>query len=268
MKYRLTGTSIGQMILGARRVVAFRTMSLRNPEQAGIQANHIISDRLIAQICPPGGTFLDVGAQYGSVFAAARRHDPTLKVIAFEAEPQKAAQLMRAFPNCQVFDVAVGEKKGTATFFRNLKASGYDSLLPSNEGEMRQIEVPVAALDDLLPETTVDVIKIDIEGAELGALRGGAKLIENSKPVVMFECVLRGTNALGYSPSLIWHWFNDRGFEIFTPDRLAHTAPGLVHDAFLDAQEYPFRSHNYFAVHKDRVEKIRDQARMILGICQ
>ena len=268
MKSRIFRTAVGQALLKAQRNLSFRTMSLNNPEQAGLRANHIIADRLIARLCPRGGTFLDIGAQYGAVFSAALRQDTTLNVIAFEAETTKAAKLKEVFPNCQIFDLAVGEKEGTATFFLNPNASGYNSLVPRQGSETVPVTVRMAALDDLLSDIDVDVIKIDIEGAELGAFRGGERLIERSKPVIMFECVLRGTNALGYSAPLIWQWFSDRGFWLFTPDRLAHAAPGLGLETFVDAQEYPFRSHNYFAVHEDRIVETRDRARMILGVAR
>jgi len=268
LKSRIFGTALGQALLRVQQDLSFRTMSLRNPEQAGIRANHIIADRLIARLCPRGGTFLDIGAQYGAVFSAACRQDATLNVIAFEAETAKAARLREVFPNCQVFDLAVAETEGTATFFINPDASGYNSLVPRQGGKTVPVTVRMAALDSLLPDIDVDVIKIDIEGAELGALRGGERLIERSKPVIMFECVLRDTNALGYSASLIWQWFSDRGFRLFTTDRLAHAAPALGLEAFIDAQQYPFRSHNYFAVHDDRIAETRNRARLILGVAR
>ena len=83
MKSRIFRTAVGQALLKAQRNLSFRTMSLNNPEQAGLRANHIIADQLIARLCPRGGTFLDIGAQYGAVFSAALRQDTTLNVIAF-----------------------------------------------------------------------------------------------------------------------------------------------------------------------------------------
>lgn len=264
MKRRLAGTALGQGLMRIRQNLSFRTMALTNPEQAGIMANQIIADRLIAQLCPRGGTFLDIGAHLGSTFGAACRNDPTVKVIAFEADPAKAAALTAAFPHHRIHDLAVGETAGQATFFRNPEASGYNSLVPSTDSD--RIEVRVATLDEILPELVVDVIKIDIEGAELGALRGGEGLIGRSLPVIMFECVLPGPNELGYSAPLLWDWLDGKGFRIFTPDRLAHEAPGLARDVFADAQLYPFRSHNYFAVHETKVEETRERARAILGV--
>ncbi len=60
MKSRIFGTVIGQDLLKVQQNLSFRTMSLHNPEQAGLRANHIIADRLITRLCPRGGTFLDM----------------------------------------------------------------------------------------------------------------------------------------------------------------------------------------------------------------
>ena len=56
------------------------------------------------------------------------------------------------------------------------------------------------------------------------------------------------------------------GYLIFVPDRLAHDAPPLTLEAFLDAHFYPFRTQNFFSVHRERRTEIRDKARNILGI--
>ena len=82
----------------------------------------------------------------------------------------------------------------------------------------------------------------------------------------MFESTELGVNALGYSPTLIWEWFQDMGFEIFTPDRLGHDAPAFDLSTFLDSHAYPVRTQNYFAVHRDNRLEIRDRARKILNI--
>ncbi len=266
MKSKIAKSRVGQRLISIRAALSFRSISLRNPEMAGCLANDIIADRLVSRLCREGGTFVDVGAQYGLVFSAALAHERSLNIFAVEADPEKARLLEATYPDVEVLGVAVGETQGVAKFFLNPKASGYNSLVPNDRSEKKVIEVRIETLDSLFPEEMIDVIKIDIEGAELGALRGGESLLKRSRPLIMFECVLPRENALGYSASKIWKWLNDRGFMIYTPDRVAHTAPGLSHDAFLDAQMYPFRSHNYFAIHSACVDDIRERARRILGV--
>ncbi len=47
--------------------------------------------------------------------------------------------------------------------------------------------VPTRRLDTILRDVPVDVIKIDVEGAELGVLRGATGLLASARPVLMFE---------------------------------------------------------------------------------
>ena len=266
LKSRLVGTALGRWLLKASHRRSLRALTAGNPETASATANAIIADRLIAQLTPEGGTFLDIGAHIGSIFSAVHHSTPGAKIYAVEADPDKAAALKSRFPFCTVFDVALGEDEGHVEFFRNPTATGYNSIAPSNKPGIEAILVPIARLDDLLPEASVDVIKMDIEGAELGALRGAEALFARSRPTVMFESVRPDTNALGYSPAMLWKWFDAHGYHVVPPDRMAHDAPPLTLESFLDAHHYPFRTKDYFAVPDEKRTALRARARTILGV--
>lgn len=266
MKQRFVGTRYGALLLSIRRWRELRAVPLQNPEQAALVANGIIADKLIQHLCPSNGTFLDIGAHIGSVLSSVYSTNNTVYILAVEADPSKASHLRSKFPWCQVYNVAVGEEAGEAEFFIYDSASGYNSLVPDKTGSNRSIQVKVVLLDTLLPDARVDVIKIDIEGAELGALKGASALIRRSRPTIMFESAVIEVNSLGYSPELLWQWFSENDYVVMTPDRLAHDAPPLSLSAFLDAHFFPFRTLNYFAIHQDRRKEVRDRARECLGI--
>jgi FkbM family methyltransferase len=189
--------------------------------------NAVLADLLISQLCPSDGTFIDIGGYIGSIFSSVHHADKTIEIIAFEADPTKARHLAARFPYCTVHAVAVSDQPGEVEFYLNPSPSGYNSLVKSGETQQTMISVEMAKLDDVLEGQRPDVMKIDIEGAELGALRGGEKLIAANTPTIMFESTDIGVNTLGYSPQLIWKWFRDIGYDIYAPDRLAHDAPGL-----------------------------------------
>lgn len=266
IKERLVGTNVGDILLKMRRLKEFHGISLKNPEVAAAVSNGIIADILIQKICPAGGTFLDIGAHIGSVLASVHQYDQSIKIFAVEADPQKASRIRDRFPYCTLYDVAVGERDDVAEFYINDLRSGYNTLAPNQIEHQRSIKVQVVQLDRILNDQYVDVIKIDIEGAELGAFRGGVSLISRCRPIIMFESAGSGINSLGYSPELTWAWFSENGYLIFTPDRVAHDAPPLSLSAFIDAHFYPFRSLNFFAIHEDRRTEVRDRARKILRV--
>lgn len=265
LKAKLVGTAFGQFMLGIKQWQALRFLPYANPEAASACANAILADRLVTHLCPAGGVFLDVGAHIGSVFSSVHRLNPTTTILAVEADPDKAHALKRRFPYASIMDVAVGEQDGSVDFFRDQAKSGFNSLLPNADTNGNKITVRLARLDDLVTGH-VDLIKMDVEGAELGALRGAEDLIARCRPVIMFESTSVDKNALGYSASALWDWLHARDYGVFVPDRLAHEAQQMGLETFLDSHAYPFRTLNYFAVPQERRVVVRDRAREILGI--
>lgn len=61
--------------------------------------------------------------------------------------------------------------------------------------------VPAWTLDDYLETHTVDIIKIDVEGAELMVLQGGVRLLERDKPDILLEYWPQNTAQFGYDVS-------------------------------------------------------------------
>jgi hypothetical protein len=128
------------------------------------------------------------------------------------------------------------------------------------DGAHEEITVAVKRLDALVSDP--EVVKIDVEGAELGVLRGCEKL--KSRPVYMFESAPH--EVLGYTKAELWQWLDDHDYGIFLPNRLAHTAPPMSLEVFIDAHLYPRRATNYFGVPLERVDAVRERARSLLGL--
>ncbi len=266
MKKLLVGTALGRLAYSFSHWKRLKTIPASNPEQAAFYANMAIADKLIVRLCPRSGTFIDIGAHIGTVLSSVHQCDPTVSLIAFEADPDKAAFLSSKYPYCRVHQNAVGDSASEVTFFIDGTATAHNSLVTAQHRQQTPVMVQMVTLDDILSDIAPDVMKIDVEGAELGVLRGGQRTIEQNRPLIMFESTGTGTNALGYSSAAIWEWFFERDFQIFYPDRLAHDAPPLKLDAFLDAHEYPRRTDNFFAVHDSKRVIVRDKARRILNI--
>ncbi|WP_298858254.1 FkbM family methyltransferase [uncultured Sulfitobacter sp.] len=266
MKQYLVGTGVGHFLLQAASFFSLKSISRKNPENASMRANAVLADTLIARLCPSKGTFVDLGAHIGSVLAAVHHLDKSIRIIAVEADPAKAINLSRRFPYCTLHSCAIAETPGQIEFYLNPEATGYNSLVKKADGKQEAISVEVKTLNGLLRDEKPDLIKIDIEGAELGALRGGAEVIRTHRPTIMFESTDKNVNSLGYSPEILWAWFDEMGYGIYVPDRLAHDARPMDLSTFIDGHDYPMRTLNYFAVHEAKRIEVRDRARRILDI--
>jgi FkbM family methyltransferase len=212
--------------------------------------------------------FLDVGAHIGSVVADVRFHCPEALVMAFEAIPEKVAHLRKIFPGVEVLGVALGDRSGEATFsVMSGKNSGYSSLgKPRAPGKTIAIQVPIRRLDDIVSGALVDVVKIDVEGAELGVLQGAERVVRETRPTIAFESGPEADDGLAYSKRDLWRWFTDRSYAVLVPNRLAHEDPGLGLEGFLESHLYPRRTTNYFGVPTERRHEIRGRARRILKL--
>ena len=260
-KQLILGSPVGRAAIRGRAAVEL----LRAPkEELGALANDQLAERLVTRLCAPGRMFLDVGAHIGSIVAAVARHCPTARIVAVEAIPEKAARLRRKFPKAEVHCCALAEREGEAAFFVDEARSGYSSLARGGGSRLREIRVPLTRLDTLMRGADVDLVKIDVEGAELGVLRGAEALMASARPAVMFES--GPADALGYTKPAMWTWFAERGYEVLVPNRLAHTAPPLSLEGFIDSHHYPRRTTNYFAVPAERRAELRARARRVLGL--
>jgi FkbM family methyltransferase len=267
MKQFLLGGPFGSVALLMRDKLGLMREAWSRLEGIGTIANDQLATHLITRMCRPGAWFIDVGAHIGSVVSVAALSDPSIKIVAIEAIPEKAERLRRAFPKVEIHACAVGESSGAATFFVDTKQSGFSSLgTPKRRGAIRAISVRLERLDDLVPTYDVDAIKIDVEGAELGVLRGAETLLGRCRPIIMFESGAPVDDGLGYTKEHMYEFLAARNFSIVLPNRVAHNDDGLSLAGFIESHVYPPRTTNYFAIPVERRIEYRDLGRRILGM--
>ena len=158
-------------------------------------AEPFVQDALVAAL-RPGMVVYDIGCNVGFyAVIAARAVGPGGRVIAFDALPANvAATLANAARNGQrnveAHAQAVGAFDGRASF-----ASGSRSVWGRLD-EAGDLDVDVVALDGPIAAGALpvpDVIKLDIEGGEAGALAGLRRTLREHRPVVFVET--HGTEA-------------------------------------------------------------------------
>jgi FkbM family methyltransferase len=153
----------------------------------------------IADELTTGATFIDVGANLGwFALLAASRVGPNGFVLAVEADPSNAELLCRSsresgFRNVVVLPIAASDAPGAMILQRTggSNAAVFVAAGPSAPGDRLTSCVPLDALSGLLDR--VDVMKVDVEGAELLVLRGAVNLIRRYRPRIFLE----------YSPGML-----------------------------------------------------------------
>jgi len=179
--------------------------------------------RLLRRLLKPGMTFVDCGANLGYfTLAAARWVGPTGRVEAFEPDPTNRSRLIANIDNNRepaaqptrggaaidapivVHPIAVADRAGEIDFFHpegggfnHGMAGAFASAAPSSA----KFSVPCVRLDALL-SVAPDVVKIDIEGGELAALRGMEKLLTvNRPPTLIVESSPMSARLAGHEPA-------------------------------------------------------------------
>jgi FkbM family methyltransferase len=142
----------------------------------------------------PGQTFWDIGANIGIISVEmAHRFDDGIQVVSFEPQPDLAKTIATTFAlnglqNAKVFDVMMGEENGVTDLHLSSHAI-HASAAPREKG-YGAIKRNVVTIDSLIESGAApppDVIKMDIEGGELSALRGAKNLLSTRQPAVIFE---------------------------------------------------------------------------------
>jgi FkbM family methyltransferase len=178
--------------------------------------------------------FLDVGACYGLFSLAFTQGRPDARAVAVEPSPLAWEVLdsnLRKNSEAHVTPVqaAVGAAPGTLTMrysWHHLEA------VPEAVGDPTAIEIPLRTLDGLCADLGFrpDVVKIDVEGYELAALRGARGILEANRPLVFLEIHPARIVELGGSIRELSDILSAFGYGIFdldgtpvSPARLAAT---------------------------------------------
>lgn len=197
--------------------------------------------RLIERILRPGDVFVDAGANIGMhTLCAARAVGPTGRVEAFEPFERTAGLLQRsvrlngAQSIAEVHTVGLSDHDGREEFFLG-HTSGHHSLVDhgfDGGDAARRCEVEVTTLDEVIgARPHVDLLKIDVEGAELQVLRGAATTLERNPGIgIIAEFGPAHVESSGTTPAEWFGAFEDQGFRWKTID----PATGLLEDRVLD----------------------------------
>jgi FkbM family methyltransferase len=182
---------------------------------------------LFKDVVQPGMVVLDIGTHIGTfTLLAAQRIGNTGKVYAFEPDPINFRYLTTNIQENQfeqrvvTVHKAVADQRKTLPFHIGPGIRTRNSLFVTAKSA-DQIEVECIAIDEFLDQNIVaDVVKIDIEGAEVQALEGMKQLIARSlhQLKLFIECNPNALQLAGSSAEGLIRKLEDMGLRIFIID--------------------------------------------------
>lgn len=180
LKYRSTDNSF------LDRVYYWRGLNTYENETYGIFYN----------LAKNATVVLDIGANTGIYTLLACSANRNCAVIAFEPIPHVAEQLkanvsLNKFEKqCEIINKAVSDENGKSSLYYQERKEILASLSqPENcTNPLCRLEVDTIRIDSLSPDSSVDLVKIDVESCEDRVLEGMSKTINKNRPDIIAEC--------------------------------------------------------------------------------
>jgi FkbM family methyltransferase len=181
----------------------------------------------------PGMVVFDLGANLGQyTLLSAKAVGPGGKVHSFEPSSSMFEELRfnidlnDVSALCVANRLAVSDTRGIAWLSKHAPGGEvFDSLAPDHLSSQQKVtgyeKVETTTVDAYVRENDiprVDFLKIDIEGAELPALRGARKLLsDGDAPTILVELADVTAQAFGYRALDTWDFLSDLGYRMYLP---------------------------------------------------
>jgi FkbM family methyltransferase len=192
--------------------------------------------RLLEELLEPGHTFVDVGANVGYyTLLGSRLVGPSGRVIAVEPSSENCRSILLSMAesgvtNVTLLPIALDDRQGWSHISPRIGSNA--SFVSDDIDEIARgygTIVPTFRLDQLI-DGPIDVIKIDVEGAECRAVVGATSLITKHRPIVVTEISEAMLRLVSKSSMRSYiEWFTTKGYSVSILDRNGGT-PELVDD--------------------------------------
>jgi FkbM family methyltransferase len=191
--------------------------------------------RAMRSLLQPGDVVIDGGANIGLfTLLAAALVGSEGRVIGCEPSPA-TMDLLRANVDrnrldwVELREVALAEQEGRLTMRVFEPGSGYSSFTPASTEASAEVEVRVITLDQIAQGVArrVGLVKLDVEGAELRALRGASWLLAESRPDFIIELEPEHLGRQGSSVAEVQALFDNAGYVGYSIDDGLKRLPGV-----------------------------------------
>ncbi len=189
--------------------------------------------RLFESSVRAGDVVVDIGGHIGYyTLLAARAAGPQGHVFAFEPERGNYALLTQnvqanGYANVTAINQAVMARSGELRIFVSAENAGDHHVYADSSEDRPSYAIQGSSLDDFFagrPDNRVDVVKMDVQGAEPEALRGMLGVLEANANVLMFtELAPPSLAAAGSSAAAYVEALAEAGFDLYVIDEEAGT---------------------------------------------
>lgn len=206
----------GRMIINPRDYVSYHIYML------GLYEGDTV--RLLLSMLHPGDTFFDIGGHFGQyAVSAGIKVGNGGRVVTFEPGPIQVDYLrknvqLNSLGNVTVANLALSDAPGElGLHVPSLVDIGKSQLVDPGTDETA-VRVRVTTLDEYCLENgieRIDIMKVDVEGAELGVFRGSRRVMREFPPkAIFYESVDVLCKAFGHTPREMHDFMKEAGYAI------------------------------------------------------
>jgi FkbM family methyltransferase len=176
---------------------------------------------LFQRFVQPDSRIADVGANQGIYTLFLARLASFGQVYAFEPDPTLFASLeanvrRNHVENVTLFNAAAASEPNRLTLQPGQLHRGNNRIISDVSAGAGTVEVEAIPLDQVIPSSRLDLLKIDVQGFELNVLHGATQLLQqNHALVILLEFWPYGLRQAGSAPEELLDFLHTTGFSIF-----------------------------------------------------
>jgi len=181
----------------------------------------LLTKKIFRKVLTEKSNCIDVGCHKGEIMDILLQMAPSGSHHGIEAIPAMAVALEKKYnpkPNVRIHNIAASYEKGVTEFNHVVSNPAYSGIKKRDydrEGEQdEKIQVQTDLLDSVIPsDLPIQLIKIDVEGAEMLVLNGATRIMKDHQPTVVFEFGLGASDHYGTKPEDIYNYFKKYNME-------------------------------------------------------
>lgn len=230
------------------------------------RAYETLETEFLKAITQDDGVILDIGANCGWYALALARHCPSVRIHAFEPIPHTFGILERnirhnGLLNIEAHRLAFSNQEATLEFLYTPNCSGATSQVlagqPGSRESLRKVACHATTLDSFCTQNALapQIIKCDVEGAELMVIQGGEAMLAKHRPVILIELLRKWAKQFDYHPSEVVKRLASLGYQAYTlSEEGLRPCPGI------DEQT---QETNFVFVHGQKRRELSDRVQFL-----